>query len=95
MTNHAKVFLKSRGITGYDEWCCELCGKIVAEARELDVHHIERRGMGGSKNKDAPENLIGLCRTPCHADADANRITEDELLDRVAGVLECLKEIQQ
>jgi hypothetical protein len=28
----------------------------------VDVHHIERRGMGGSKNKDYIENLMALTR---------------------------------
>ena len=86
--NHVKVFLESRNITGYDSWICEYCGGQVAEARELDVHHISRRGFGGNKNLDKPENLIGLHRTPCHADADANRISEAVLMVRVVGILE-------
>ena len=42
---------------------CEICGKN----RELDRHHIDSRGMGGSKSLavHADGNLITLCRT-CH-----------------------------
>jgi hypothetical protein len=36
---------------------CELCGSIA-----VDVHHIYRRGMGGSKQRDKIELLMGLCR---------------------------------
>jgi hypothetical protein len=39
---------------------CEYCGR-----RAADVHHLEPKGMGGSKNKDYIENLMGLCRF-CH-----------------------------
>ncbi len=46
---------------GYDESDfipCEIqpCGVGV------DIHHIEARGMGGSKTKDVPENLMAMCR---------------------------------
>jgi 5-methylcytosine-specific restriction endonuclease McrA len=30
----------------------------------VDIHHIERRGMGGG-DKDYIENLMAVCR-PCH-----------------------------
>lgn len=36
---------------------CEICGR-----RANAVHHIECRGMGGSKNKDVIENLMGVCQ---------------------------------
>lgn len=39
---------------------CETC-----ESKAVDIHHIEARGMGGSKNKDVLENLMALCRW-CH-----------------------------
>ena len=39
---------------------CEVCG-----ATAVDIHHIRARGMGGSKHRDHPENLIALCRR-CH-----------------------------
>lgn len=36
---------------------CELCGK-----QANDLHHIDARGMGGSKEKDETDNLMALCR---------------------------------
>jgi 5-methylcytosine-specific restriction endonuclease McrA len=39
---------------------CEVCGKVGN-----DLHHIEARGMGGSKHADVIENLMCLCRE-CH-----------------------------
>ena len=33
----------------------------------MDIHHIESRGMGGSKTKDDPNNLMALCRA-CHVE---------------------------
>ena len=39
---------------------CEICG-----AKAVDIHHIEARGMGGSKQADTIENLMAVCRQ-CH-----------------------------
>tara|TARA_Y100001937_G_C7060380_1_gene303439 strand:- start:209 stop:448 length:240 start_codon:yes stop_codon:yes gene_type:complete len=39
---------------------CEVC-----KCKAVDIHHLERRGMGGSKTKDYIENLVALCRI-CH-----------------------------
>jgi hypothetical protein len=36
---------------------CEVCG-----TQAVDCHHIEARGMGGSKDKDTIENIMALCR---------------------------------
>ena len=46
---------------------CEMC----QQDRAVDIHHLESRGMGGSKNKDYIENLMGLCRD-CHNKAEAD-----------------------
>ena len=43
---------------------CEACEEKVAK----DIHHIDNKGMGGSKEKDYIENLAALCRT-CHEHA--------------------------
>ena len=56
---------------GYDktDWIeCEVCGTTA-----VDIHHIEPRGMGGSKEKDVIENLMALCRE-CHLDAEAKKL---------------------
>jgi hypothetical protein len=34
-----------------------VCGKTA-----VDIHHIEARGIGGSKEADAIENLMAICR---------------------------------
>ena len=46
---------------------CEMC----QQDRAVDIHHLESRGMGGSKNKDYIENLMGLCRD-CHNKAESD-----------------------
>jgi hypothetical protein len=57
MKNHTKVYLKHFGYTGEDFIPCETCG-----ARAVDIHHIEARGMGGTKKEDTIDNLMALCR---------------------------------
>ena len=64
MKNHTKVYLKAFGYTTTDFICCEVC-----QGQAVDIHHIESRGMGGSKMRDNIENLMALCRT-CHHEAD-------------------------
>jgi 5-methylcytosine-specific restriction endonuclease McrA len=58
--NHTKVYLKGMGYDTNSWIACEVCG-----ATAVDIHHIESRGMGGSKIADTIENLMALCR-PCH-----------------------------
>jgi 5-methylcytosine-specific restriction endonuclease McrA len=60
MKNHTKVYLKGMGYDTTDWIPCEVC-----QAQAVDIHHIEARGMGGSKEADTIENLMGLCRK-CH-----------------------------
>lgn len=60
MKNHTKVYCSHFGYI-LDEFIpCEVCG-----ARAVDLHHIFRRGMGGSKSADTIENIMALCRK-CH-----------------------------
>ena len=70
---HVKIYLKYFGYGLDDFMPCEVC-----ESRAVDVHHIDNKGMGGSKLKDYIENLIGLCRTH-HDQAHAEIITKSEL----------------
>jgi len=58
--NHTKVYLKAMGYDTTDFIPCEICG-----AKAVDIHHIEARGMGGSKQADTIENLMAVCRQ-CH-----------------------------
>jgi peptide deformylase len=57
MKKHVKIYLDYFGY-GVDDFIpCEVCG-----SRAVDIHHIDCRGMGGSKNKDEISNLQALCR---------------------------------
>ena len=67
MKKHTKVYMKhfDYGIEDFIE--CEYCRQ-----RAVDIHHIEPRGMGGSKTKDFIENLVALCRK-CHIRAERDK----------------------
>jgi 5-methylcytosine-specific restriction endonuclease McrA len=60
MKKHTKVYLDHFGYGIEDFIPCEVCG-----SRAVDIHHIDCRGMGGSKKKDDISNLMALCRS-CH-----------------------------
>jgi 5-methylcytosine-specific restriction endonuclease McrA len=60
MKKHTKVYLQGMGYDVTDWIPCEVCNK-----QAVDIHHIEARGMGGSKEADTIENLMALCRD-CH-----------------------------
>ena len=60
MKKHTKIYLKYYGYDETDFIACEVCG-----CKAVDIHHLESRGIGGSKTKDYIENLVALCRT-CH-----------------------------
>ena len=60
MKNHTKIYLKYFNYGIEDYIACEVC-----DSKAVDIHHIEARGMGGSKTKDTIENLQALCRQ-CH-----------------------------
>ena len=62
MKNHTKVYFKAFGYDTNSWIACEVCG-----ATAVDIHHIESRGMGGSKTADTIENLMALCRE-CHVE---------------------------
>lgn len=62
MKRHVKTYLRFFGYGEEDFIPCEVCG-----AKAVDIHHIDCRGMGGSKEKDDVENLMALCRK-CHVE---------------------------
>jgi 5-methylcytosine-specific restriction endonuclease McrA len=73
MKKHTKLYMS---YFGYDENSfipCEVCG-----LKAVDIHHLEARGMGGSKTKDTIENLQALCRE-CHTDFGDKKKYKDEL----------------
>ena len=81
MKPHTKIYRSFFGLAE-DEWSpCERClitpGKPICKA--VDVHHCDRRGMGGdpSGSKDRIENLGGVCRE-CHEILDSR--PEENLL---------------
>jgi len=79
MKNHTKIYLKEMNYHPSDWIPCEMCGQTA-----VDIHHIDSRGMGGSKEKDFIENLMALCRS-CH-----NRygdIKEEKAMLRVAHLV--------
>ena len=60
MRKHTQIYLQGMGYKTTDFVPCEVCG-----AQAVDVHHIEARGIGGTKKADVIDNLMGLCRK-CH-----------------------------
>jgi len=59
---------------------CQVCGKST----DLNTHHIQPLGMGGSEEKDVAENMITLC-SGCHRKIHAGTLhiesfTSDELI---------------
>ena len=61
LKKHTKVYMTFFDYGETDFVMCEFC----QQDRAVDIHHLESRGMGGSKEKDYIENLVGLCRD-CH-----------------------------
>ena len=52
---HTKVYMQFFDYGEQDFVMCEMC----QQDRAVDIHHIQGRGMGGSKEKDFIENLMG------------------------------------
>jgi len=67
MKKHTKVYMQHFGYVLDDFIECEVCRQ-----RAVDIHHIEPRGMGGSKKKDFIANLVALCRS-CHIRAEKEK----------------------
>ena len=57
MKIHTKIYMKHFGYDQSDFIPCEICG-----GQAVDIHHIECRGLGGTKQEDKIENLMALCR---------------------------------
>jgi hypothetical protein len=57
LKKHTKIYFDYFGYGIDSVILCEVCG-----ARAVDLHHIFRRGMGGSKEADTIENIMALCR---------------------------------
>lgn len=57
MKAHTKIYLQYFNFKIPEDCFCEICGNYAN-----DIHHIEARKMGGTKQKDSIENLMALCR---------------------------------
>lgn len=60
MPSYKELYIHNLGYDESDFIPCEVCRQ-----RAVDIHHIDCKGMGGSKLKDFIENLMALCRS-CH-----------------------------
>lgn len=58
MAVYLKLYDKYFGIDEFTPRRCEITGRTT----NIDVHHIDARGMGGRKSADKIENLMGLTR---------------------------------
>jgi uncharacterized protein with PIN domain len=58
--DYRKVYFQEMGLYPEEYNPCEVC-----KAPGVDVHHIEARGMGGTKKEDTIDNLMLVCRS-CH-----------------------------
>ena len=73
---------------GYDKTDvigCEMCG-----TKAVDIHHVEPKGMGGSKTKDYIENLIAVCRVcheQCHDSKDWNETAKEMHVKRLGELI--------
>ena len=67
LKKHTKVYMT---FFDYEETSFIMC-EFCQQDRAVDIHHLERRGMGGSNSKDYIENLMGLCRD-CHNKAESD-----------------------
>jgi len=73
MKKHTKIYMDYHNYDVSDWIACEHCGTTA-----VDIHHLEGRKMGGSKNKDFIENLIALCRA-CHIKAETDKQFNNQL----------------
>ena len=60
MKKHTKLYLAYFGFDQSDFIPCEIC-----KTQAIDIHHIECRGMGGTKQAENINNLMAVCRD-CH-----------------------------
>jgi hypothetical protein len=67
LKKHTKIYMDFFDYGEQDFVMCEMC----QQDRAVDIHHLERRAMGGSNNKDYIENLMGLCRD-CHIKCESD-----------------------
>ncbi len=57
---HTRIYYQFFDLDDMDDVYCELCQRPA-----VDIHHIDARGMGGSRKADEIKNLMAVCRR-CH-----------------------------
>ena len=67
MKKHTKIYFNYFDYFGDEFIPCEICN-----SKSVDIHHLEAKGLGGSKTKDYIENLIAVCRD-CHVKCHSNK----------------------
>jgi len=85
MMRHTRIYMIFFDYGEQDYVPCTMCNK-----RSVDTHHLDRRGMGGSKEKDFIENLAGLCREhhiKAEAEPDFNEMVKFRHMKRVMANL--------
>lgn len=73
MKKHTKIYLDYFGFHETDFIPCEICKRSAQ-----DIHHLNARGMGGSKSADKIENLMAVCRI-CHIEFGDKKQFKEEL----------------
>lgn len=90
MKNYTKTYLEFFGY-GIDDFIpCEVKG---CNKRAVDVHHIDRRGMGGSKLKNNIKNLVGLCREH-HDLAESDPVFNEQVREEHLKRIELIEQIR-
>jgi 5-methylcytosine-specific restriction endonuclease McrA len=82
LKKHIAIYLEHFDYDTDDFIPCEVCGR-----KAVDIHHIECRGMGGSKTKDTIENLQALCRS-CHLEYGDKKQHKEMLKERHKQILD-------
>lgn len=75
MKKYTRTYLNYFGYDETDFIPCEVCNK-----QAVDIHHIQAKGIGGSKTKDNIENIMALCRE-CHIKYGDKKQYKDFLTD--------------
>ena len=82
MRKHTRIYLEYFNFDELDYIPCEVC-----HSPAQDIHHIDARGMGGSKLKDNIENLQAVCRA-CHIRYGDKKQYKDMLIERHLNYME-------
>jgi 5-methylcytosine-specific restriction endonuclease McrA len=82
MVKYKEVYLKAFNLTRDEFVECEVC-----KGQAVEIHHLDCKGMGGSKEKDTIDNLMAVCRE-CHVKYGDKKQYKDLLQEIHNKVLE-------